>query len=124
MTLLTLWHRHRLPFISALVGAMVAGMASGAAEANTLEWVGGYTFACDAPTGHTCYFSVGNAQGHEIVRLAIPGGLRNPLLLPANELFTYTVTVDRNLASDASCRSASKAGVFCKHAAVVPGTNN
>lgn len=81
-------------------------------------------FACDAPAGHTCYFTAVNASGTVISKLTIGGGGRASKRIKINNSDNYTVTVDRDFTHDRTCETATKAGAFCKHAALVAGYNN
>lgn len=118
------WQHYLQIAAVALIGVALTGGLPAYAHYDDLAWSADYVFGCDAPSGHVCYFSVADARGHELIRFSLLGGLRNPLLLSAEERLSYTVTVDRDLTDDPTCGAARRAGLFCKTTLVIKGYNN
>ena len=79
---------------------------------------------CDAPAGHTCYFSISDAKGVTLAVITLPGGGRAQSTIRPEKGVSYVVVVDQNLANDRTCQSATKAGLFCKRDVLKPGFNN
>ena len=109
---------------SAWTPSACAASVPALAQAGLSDWSAGHVFACDAPSGHICFFSIVDAAGRSLLGFSLQGGERKPVLLPVQGGHSYTVTVDRDFTHDYSCRSAATAGLFCKHRTVTPGTNN
>lgn len=115
----------RLMFLASLMlAAPSVALAKGDAKGEAPKTQPPTIIGCDAPAGHTCFFSISDAKGATLAVVTLPGGGRAKSNIRPGNGITYVVVVDRDLANDPTCQKATKAGLFCKRDKLKSGFNN